>query len=472
MGSTQELIDVLANLNPLLDLADLGGDNIVGGDGEDTIFGDSIFTDLLAEAEGIDLPEGSSYTVIEALSANGFFDQDPARTESEEIADFIRDPANQSLYDFARESTDNGEVRQGGDDTIDAGPGDDTVFAQEGDDTVLGGDGDDRIFGGSGDDTLDGGAGGDVIVGDGTSNLRRVAADVRAGSTFVSISSNDNTAAVANLFGFAFAASLAGEHITSIVIDLDGAGVFDDGDTGRFIIGDESIGLAVSDVVAELGTPPNAANVTGSVLTLTFTPGSFVEGDTLRFGIDTDNLGADDGGSFAAENVAVTVNFSDGSSQSGVYGPDGAGGSSVEISAGAAQASAPGDDTITDGSGEDTIIGGEGADIINLVADGETDTVVFQALNDAGDNVTGFNTAAQASGGDAIDLADLLVAGGFAGAGLADALNDGFVQVVQNGSDAIVQVDMTGSGNDWVTIVTVANTTASALTDDDNIIVV
>src|SRR3546814_16701154 len=68
--------------------------------------------------------------------------------------DFLRDPANQTAYDFDRESFGAGGGRAGGNDFIDAGGGDDLVFGQEGDDTLIGGTGNDTLSGGSGRDTF------------------------------------------------------------------------------------------------------------------------------------------------------------------------------------------------------------------------------------------------------------------------------------------------------------------------------
>src|SRR3546814_20841890 len=68
--------------------------------------------------------------------------------------DFLRDPANQTAYDFDRESLGAGGGRAGGNDFIDAGGGDDLVFGQEGDDTLIGGTGNDTLSGSSGRATL------------------------------------------------------------------------------------------------------------------------------------------------------------------------------------------------------------------------------------------------------------------------------------------------------------------------------
>jgi len=159
----QELAEVLDDLTEVTQLAAVGSDVIVGNGGDDLIFGDTLFTDSLAGAEGITSVPGSGWSVIEQLIANGFFGADPAEV-NQNIMDFLRDPANQELYDLGGESLTAGGVgRGGGHDSIDGGAGNDTIFGQEGNDTILGGTGDDLIIGGSGDDSMTGGDGSDTF---------------------------------------------------------------------------------------------------------------------------------------------------------------------------------------------------------------------------------------------------------------------------------------------------------------------
>jgi Ca2+-binding RTX toxin-like protein len=158
------LAEVLDDLTQGTNLAAVGDDSIIGGGGDDLIFGDAIFTDDLASAEALALAPGSSWSVISSLAGSGFFDNDPGKTEEEEIMDFLRDPANQATYDFGRESLADGVGREGGNDTIDGGAGNDLIFGQEGDDIIDGGTGDDTIIGGSGNDTMTGGSGSDVFL--------------------------------------------------------------------------------------------------------------------------------------------------------------------------------------------------------------------------------------------------------------------------------------------------------------------
>jgi Ca2+-binding RTX toxin-like protein len=154
----EQLVEVLGDIAALTDLQDIGGDTISGGEGDDLIFGDSIFTDLLAEAEGVDLPDGSGWAVIEELAARDDFPvgseefSDPIVGGDQVLIDFLRD--NLELYDLGRESVIEEELRSGGDDIIDGGAGNDVIFGQEGDDEIRGGSGDDTLSGGSGADTF------------------------------------------------------------------------------------------------------------------------------------------------------------------------------------------------------------------------------------------------------------------------------------------------------------------------------
>ncbi|GAB4394091.1 MAG: hypothetical protein Tsb0032_16060 [Kiloniellaceae bacterium] len=155
----EELAETLDELAAITDLADVGGDLIIGNGGDDLIFGDAIFTDLLADEESIDLPPGSGWAVIEQLADDGFFGAAPT---TQAIIDFLRDPDNQADYDFARESTSDEDGREGGADTIDGGAGADLIFGQEGDDVITGGADEDTLSGGSGADSFiwDGDSGG------------------------------------------------------------------------------------------------------------------------------------------------------------------------------------------------------------------------------------------------------------------------------------------------------------------------
>ena len=84
--SGDQLAQVLQDLSPLALPSGVGDDVINGGGGDDLIFGDSIFTDLVADDAGIqaavspatatalqNLPDGSGWLVMQELISDGFF---------------------------------------------------------------------------------------------------------------------------------------------------------------------------------------------------------------------------------------------------------------------------------------------------------------------------------------------------------------------------------------------------------------
>ena len=135
------------NLNPLNQLTETGDDVLTGGDGNDLMFGDTLFTDDLAAAQGLSTAPGAGWTVIEQLEAglgtNAAWDRDDtiAYIKANAVA-------------MSEESVSNGNGRQGGNDTLSGGAGSDIIFGQEGDDVITGGGGNDTLYGGSGDDVF------------------------------------------------------------------------------------------------------------------------------------------------------------------------------------------------------------------------------------------------------------------------------------------------------------------------------
>ncbi|MBU0800497.1 MAG: VWA domain-containing protein, partial [Alphaproteobacteria bacterium] len=179
-----DLTSTLSGLNPISQLNASGDDVITGGDGNDIIYGDNVNTDALAADKGLGTAPGAGWAV---------FDQLEAGSTGWTRADTIEYITTQAQRQAAGQSNDwtgtenfgaDGNVRAGGDDTLNGGAGDDIIFGQNGNDTIRGGadddyidggvgndviygdDGDDVLYGWTGDDIISGGAGNDDLVGE------------------------------------------------------------------------------------------------------------------------------------------------------------------------------------------------------------------------------------------------------------------------------------------------------------------
>ncbi|MGS1006144.1 retention module-containing protein [Achromobacter anxifer] len=139
-------------------LAPLDNDILIGNDGSDILFGDTINTDRLPW--GIDgnpaKPEGQ-------LDGSGLW----------ALKQFLflkngTQPTDADLHKFISEHHDvldvHGDTR-GGDDELLGAEGNDILYGQGGNDTLLGGQGLDILSGGTGNDHLEGNAGSDVLIG-------------------------------------------------------------------------------------------------------------------------------------------------------------------------------------------------------------------------------------------------------------------------------------------------------------------
>ncbi|MFO0524409.1 MAG: hypothetical protein ACK515_28810 [bacterium] len=119
-----------------------------------------------------------------------------------------------------------------------------------------------------------------------------------------------------------------------------------------------------------------------------------------------------------------------------------------------------GNDTIEGGAGVE-IIGGSAASLAGIETTG-SDTFVYRAMSDAGDSIYGFDVRPGDS--DTLDLRPLFDALGYVG---STPRVDGWLQVVQSGADALVQVDANGSigGASFSTMVTLIDRTAADIGD-------
>jgi len=127
-----------------------------------------------------------------------------------------------------------------------------------------------------------------------------------------------------------------------------------------------------------------------------------------------------------------------------------------------------GNDTLSGLGGNDVLVGGSGAD--NMTGGAGSDT--FKFLNaDASsvDTITDFTLGTPGSGGDVLDISDLLVGAGATGGNLAT-----FVSLRESGGNTIVSVDQDAGGaapaQDIATLTNVTNLLLSQLLSDGQIV--
>ncbi len=114
-----------------------------------------------------------------------------------------------------------------------------------------------------------------------------------------------------------------------------------------------------------------------------------------------------------------------------------------------------GNDTLDAGEGNDYLWGGIGND--TLTGGLGRDRFAFHSLSELGDVITDF---AVGSDGDMVDLSVLAARLDW---GRGDLIASGHVRFVQSGADTLLQVDVDGGGNDFVTLATLLNTSAEQL---------
>ncbi|MCF8486943.1 MAG: tandem-95 repeat protein [Rhodobacteraceae bacterium] len=162
-----------------------GNDYIDGGRGDDLIFGglDLSFPDAINIPDETDLrPGNNGDSIVGGYGNDTIYGMDDADTISGDQGDDLiyGGVDNDSLLGADGSDTIFGEHGNDfidgatGDDVLDGGIGDDTLAGGTGNDTVLGGDsndiltgedGDDLLSGGTGNDTLDGGVNNDTLLG-------------------------------------------------------------------------------------------------------------------------------------------------------------------------------------------------------------------------------------------------------------------------------------------------------------------
>nr|WP_206759217.1 immunoglobulin-like domain-containing protein [Pseudomonas fluorescens] len=122
-----------------------GADTVIGGDGNDILFGD------LVSFSGIN---GEGYNALQAFVA-----QKTGVAVSSVTASNVHQYVTEHYADFDVSGAKDAN------DTLLGGAGDDILFGQGGNDLLDGGKGNDILLGGTGNDTLIGGQGNDILIG-------------------------------------------------------------------------------------------------------------------------------------------------------------------------------------------------------------------------------------------------------------------------------------------------------------------
>ena len=324
------------------------------------------------------------------------------------------------------------------------------------DEILIGSNDVDFIYGGAGNDVLIGGTGGTYNSGE-----REVIARVSPGQTGTG---NDNQ------FSFTLTAlAAAALYVTEVRISLAEYNAFFDQvgtDSYTFTLGDGST-ISSDDIQMVTGGDTDE-------LVITFEPGTFTNGETLTFGIDTDGRGMTRGEDFGSREVPFKVSFSDGTSLDGSYESDSVnGGSTATVNDSPIVTETldggSGDDILVGGDGEHILLGGEGDDTLvggggnDILTGGEgADLFIWNsgdqgsAASPAADIVTDFND----SEGDVLDLSDILQ---------GEESNDitDYISVAEQGNDVVLSLTPEGDGGDMTQTITLQNTSIDQLVGSD-----
>ena len=122
-----------------------------------------------------------------------------------------------------------------------------------------------------------------------------------------------------------------------------------------------------------------------------------------------------------------------------------------------------GRDTLIGTTDDDIITGGLGGD--TLTGEAGADQFVYESFSDRTDKITDFNPNQ-----DMVVLTDVFIEIGYEG---IDPIADGYLQFVQDGSNARVQIDPDGADGFYAfrTMATLQNVTIESLVVGSNVIV-
>jgi len=218
-----------------------GYDNFIGGAGTDNIIsdgtGDVLTVKAITQVESIDGGRADAY--IQGSDANNKLDlrnTTLSNIDRIELGDgkdnFFGTAQADEVYGDEGNDTLRGyngnDALYGGDgnDTLNGGNNDDTLYGGVGIDSLIGGKGEDVLFGGDGDDTLKGNGGSDTFAWAAGDTGTDVVADFKGGQGDV-INLKDLLAGYTagdDLDAFIDLNYVAAPKVTSLTIDLDGAG--------------------------------------------------------------------------------------------------------------------------------------------------------------------------------------------------------------------------------------------------------
>ncbi|WP_439670008.1 Metalloprotease, Hemolysin-type calcium-binding region [Cupriavidus necator] len=288
-----------------------------------------------------------------------------------------------------------------GTDILNGGNGDDVLRGGADNDTLNGGIGDDVLRGGADNDTIDGGVGIDML--DFSDATGAVSFTLIQSSTLVKVLvgatpglGTDSYANMEGVIGSAFVDTLTGSSANDVIRGGAGDDTINGGD-----------GIDLLDFSDATG---------GVVFTLT------QSGSPTTAGPGVTGLGAD---SYSNMEGVIGSAFND--NLTGSAGNDVLrGGAGNDVLVGGA-----GNDVLTGGAGADTLTGGNGSDTFRFL----------RADPASVDTITDFGAAPVASGGDVLDLSDLL-----SGVGVNPANAAQFVRLSEVGGNTVVSLDRDGSG--------------------------
>ena len=297
---------------------------------------------------------------------------------------------------------------------LDGGSNNDSLTGGSAPDIFLGGAADDTLIGGAGNDILQGGAGNDTINGGLGTDLISFA-DATAGVIFTL----DQSA------GTHSTGALAGGLGTDTYSNIEGVigSAFNDTLTG-----------SSADDIIRGGAGNDTINGAGGVDLLDLSDGTAGINFTLVNSAASTNVNL----SSIGLSTAVGDTYSN---MEGVIGTNFAdtltGSSGNDVLKGG-----DGNDIINGGAGNDILVGGSGAD--TMTGGIGSDTFVFLKTDAAAvDTITDFNgAAAPASGGDILDIADLLI-------GYNAATPSAFISLRESGGNTIISVDRDGAGSGY-----------------------